>query len=251
MDYEFLISKYSFDVNFNPNLLFNYDIILDKDFILEKSSDSFISDFIKSHEIPNLSNCFILDSYDNFSQKKKSSPDGRNLTKIIWRKQSESSETRSIVNFNFNFVVVKEIEFKISEKNISEFRINEGLNFSIISDINKFTQVMKLMKCYDGININKQKIKNRFVSKLFAQFNEQFKIKPDNPIWFIDCTQMFESKQELLLGPFSSNQLLNLYELKNINEYTELKLASEIIQFGEIPKLGSFKLKNLTKILNL
>lgn len=227
------------------------DILMDKEFIFDDS----IREIPKVLNHANLSQCFVIEDHGLSGHPPgKRSPLRKGSS---WRKHSECERKTSINSSStLNLSEVKEVDFKITRK-FSEWsrkdsktgeicECREG-SFSISpghQSTNKLIQVLNVLKVT-------QKKSKKVNIKLLEKICEKLNLPIDTPAWHLNCTKLFQNKTDLLMGPFTSQQIMDLYDKKAINENTEIRMSLEVpgLESDSLSHLKGqdYRLKNLSK----
>jgi hypothetical protein len=174
-----------------------------------------------------------------------------------WRKHSECEkksdsfkETHEVeikilpgINGNFSRRNSGEVE-NISEAQEGDFQIKNN-------DTNKLNQILSLVK------ITKKKSKKIHIKIIFV-INQKLQVNNDLPIWYLNIKKGIAINDDLLLGPFSSNQIVEFYEMNLLNEFSEIRLYLDFEQGGNVKDKEilemhgkDFKVKDMSKCFNL
>jgi hypothetical protein len=259
---ESLISKFS-PVDFPSNLL-SVEFSPVAEMIFSQSTDYSST----NQRTFDLSKCFVIEEVPNNNahniQKVNSPPQQRNhrispqQKSSSWRKNSDGDkkgeaykETHEVdikINANSN----ESFSRKNSEETNEAGVICQETNFQIPNDVvNKLSQILQIVK------ISKNKNKKVNIKNIIA-INQKLKLENDYPLWYMNCKKGLGSSTDILLGPFSSNQIVELYEKDSLNDLSELRLYLDFdysesnpdSNFQDVASFNgkNFKLKDMAKV---
>ena len=232
---DFLMSKFKF-VEF-PSDLFCNDI----------SQDEEIVDFNKNNFTPQLSHlshlqlssCFVPQEETSCNTASTTGPvsppaykSHKKSIEIVkgsnWRKHSESEKKSD------SFKESHEVDIKINPSSNGNLSISrrKSSNISEIENVsgtqeynfqNNNEEIDKISQILSIVKINKKKSKKINIKIIFA-INQKLQVNNDFPIWYLNIKNGISSNYDLLLGPFSSIQIVEFYENNFLNDISEIRL---------------------------